>query len=417
MAGGSQYLQHVSAIRRNYQQPDDVARGMEVGSQIGKSLSGFANAILAAKKDQLANQLMTDADIANQPGAGQTQDLGRLDDGSGDSGASSTSQASTPQDLGILPDDTSSPSLGINPDITPDGSGPNLSQAMTASRLGSGPTVGTVPALNQAITANRLVPPASGDNFTLNPTDYTGGGRGSGSVGEGAFPSGGGRSGTVGSLLHSGGTAELQQRQEFAKNQLADQLQRAKIADQIASTTGTGSYAKRATPVTRRGTTMTGGDSVWDGATGDYTGSGKKSKAAPKYEAGTEDFENNAESDNPDHIRTDFEAFHPGVRMSDFAGAARDDKGNYIIAGKPDSLGNPTTKATIPKAEGDVVMQRMDAARKRAGLPSNNGAVPAGFGTQDNPVPLSGSKLQLRSLATGTWVVDPKTGKKYRVGA
>ena len=169
-----------------------------------------------------------------------------------------------------------------------------------------------------------------------------------------------------------------------------------------------------------------GGDSVWDQSTGPSTSStgpstAAKKPASGKYAAGSGDFENDDSTDQPDQIKTDFESFHPGLKMGDFASATRDASGNYIILGKPkvDADGNPTptVKATIPKAEGDIVMMRMDAARKRSGLPSNNSAISAGQGTQDNPVPLSGSKLQLRSLATGTWVIDPATGKKYRVGA
>ncbi len=223
---------------------------------------------------------------------------------------------------------------------------------------------------------------------------------------------------TAGTRPHTGGVAEL----DLQKEILAQQIQKASLADKLAEAAGTGRYAKRALPVTKQGVTMTGGNgSVWDGVTGNGSGSSGKSKASPKYVAGSGNFETDETTDNPDQIRTDFEAFHPGIDLGDFAGATRDTQGNYIIPGKPgkDAQGNsvPTVKATIPKAEGDVVMQRMDAARKRAGLPSNNGAVPAGFGTQDNPVPLSGSKLQLRSLATGTWVIDPATGKKYKVGA
>jgi hypothetical protein len=60
----------------------DFQRGWQVGSQIGKSLGGLAGAIKSsqqqAAQDAVANQLMSSQAIANQPGAGVTQDLGTL---------------------------------------------------------------------------------------------------------------------------------------------------------------------------------------------------------------------------------------------------------------------------------------------------------------------------------------------------
>ena len=216
---------------------------------------------------------------------------------------------------------------------------------------------------------------------------------------------------TAGTKPHTGGVAEL----DLQKEILAQQIQKASLANQLAEAGGTGRYAKRATPVTRQGVTMTGsGDSVWDQSSGPAAG---RKKSRPKYVAGSGNFETDETTDNPDQIRTDFEAFHPGLHLGDFAGATRDTSGNYISRVrliKPSSTKKaiplPRSKRRSPKPKGDIVMMRMDAARKRAGLPSNNGAVPAGFGTQDNPVPLTGdptkSSLQLRSLATGTWVID-----------
>jgi hypothetical protein len=364
---------------------------MQSGEQIGKLLGGLATAIKGAQKDAIANKLMTDQAISEQPGAGQTQDLGTLpggpqsNAGTSDSGPDPDPDPTSityPSGGGINPGGLDSPGLNTQPDVT----------------------YQDIPALNQAVGAQKAASALSSSpsDFTLNASDYTGGGG----------------KGTVGGLVHTGGVQEM----ELQKEMMAQQIQKASMADKLAEAAGTGRYAKRATPVTRRGVTMTGdgGDSVWDSAGGGNTPTGKTTKSA-KYVAGTGNFETDETTDQPDQIKTDFEAFHPGIDLGDFAGATRDDKGNYIIPGKPDASGNPTVKATIPKAEGDQVMMRMDAARKRAGMASTNAAVPQGQGTQDNPVPLTGdptkSSLQLRSLATGTWVMDPKTGKKYKIGA
>jgi hypothetical protein len=404
----SKYLQRVAA--RRYDTGDDIQRGMQVGQEIGKLLGGLGTAIQAAKKDQIANQLMTQQSISEQPGAGQTIDLGTLpSDGSSDGSsnvasddqlrqAMAASQLSSSsgqaQDLGQLPSSdpmTPGPTGTQQPMPDPGVSDDQLRQAMAASRLSGGsPTVATL----GGPQPNAKAPITGSGDMMFNPSDYIGGGG----------------KGSVGGLVHTGGTAEM----ELQDKMLEQQYKRAQVANMLAETAGTGRYAKRATPVTKQGVTMTGGDSVWDSAGGGGSGLSKK---PAKYTAGSGDFENDEATDQPDQIKTDFEAFHPGVDLGDFAGATRDANGNYVIPGKPDALGNPTVKATIPKAEGDQVMMRMDAARKRAGMASTNAAVPQGQGTQDNPVPLTGSKLQLRSLNVGTWVIDPKTGKKYRIGA
>ena len=159
----SNYLRRVNAIDRN-SQVNDVQRGLQAGEGIGKSLSGFANAILAAKKDQIANQLM------NQTSPGQTQDLGQLPGGDGSGGGSGSGSDYIP-DPDPDPVQINQPGSSINPDFEPEydfQDMPDLSDAAKQQRVAS------------ALQPNQ--PSGTGD-FTLNPSDYSGGGSGQGTVG------------------------------------------------------------------------------------------------------------------------------------------------------------------------------------------------------------------------------------------
>ena len=216
-----------------------------------------------------------------------------------------TKSSGTPQDLGTLPDpsnpqpslgvnmDTNNPqpSMGINadtmpsPDYTPTAADDaSFQQAMAAARLGQGPTVGsTMPAAPAA--AQPAAQPVS------QPTRNV--------IAPGVS--------TAGTKPHTGGVAEM----ELQKEMLAMQLQKASIADRIAETNRTGRYAEKATPVTKQGVTMTGGDSVWDQSSGPSSGA----KKPAKYVAGSGNVETDDSTDQPDQIKTDFEAFHPGVDL------------------------------------------------------------------------------------------------------
>ena len=104
---------------------------MQVGQQVGKLLGGLSEAIKSSQKDALANKLMDQQSISQQPGAGQTQDLG------------------------TLPSDGSAAQQDPDPDP-----GTDLNQEAAASSLQS----------------------QQPSDFTLNPQDYSSGG-GNGSVG------------------------------------------------------------------------------------------------------------------------------------------------------------------------------------------------------------------------------------------
>lgn len=239
-------------------------------------------------------------------------------------------------------------------------------------------------------------------------------------------------SGTQDPTPFTGGVAGMKLQQQFEDDQLSRQVKQAQLAETLARTSGTGGFAKKATPVTKQGVTMSGsGNSIWDGTNPPATGrSGSSSTKQPKYVAGTGDYENDATTDDAGQIKADFEAFHPGL-YGKFQGATRDDQGNYVIPGKgkgtqtTDASGNvvttpPEPEAVIPKEEGDIFQQRIQAAKRRAGIPYTDPDLKAsGLGTADKPVIVDqsqpGANLRMRSLPPGTVVQDAKTGQRFTI--
>lgn len=87
----STYRPYYPRVNRQPQSQGDAERGLAVGASIGKLISPLAGAIKDMRQDAVANQLMDQQSIGDQPGAGVTQDLGTLPaDGSttADSGTS-----------------------------------------------------------------------------------------------------------------------------------------------------------------------------------------------------------------------------------------------------------------------------------------------------------------------------------------
>ena len=204
---------------------DDVQRGMLIGSAFGKDIQGLGTALAKGiqeqKQNQIANQLMTEQAISDQPGAGVTQDLGKLPaDGSN----------GTTQDLGtVAPDATfTNPATGnVEPLQQDQGvSDDDFSRAIAAARLQSSPSAATVG--NAPATSASGQP---GGDFTLNPSDY--------SAGRTAFGDTGSSAGTVGGLIHTGGVQEWDLRKAMLE-------QRLKAADAQAKASGTGQYALEA---------------------------------------------------------------------------------------------------------------------------------------------------------------------------
>lgn len=232
---GSVYLRRVQA-RRQYQQPDDVQRGWEIGQEIGKALGGLGTAIQGAQKNALANKLMTDQAIANQPGAGQTISLGKLP--GGPQPAASGDQPDPNADLSTdLPEDVSSSlSTNIPPQTFTNPATGNIEPVSGTGGAYSGTAPDSTVAQNVAAFQLANTPAQPGD-FTLNPSDY----------------SGGSGPGTVGSLIHTGGVEEMNLRKEMLAQQIqqqnlsnSQQAAALKLADAQAKAAGTGPYATTA---------------------------------------------------------------------------------------------------------------------------------------------------------------------------
>ena len=302
----------------------DAERGLQVGSQIGKLLGGFSEAIQGARQDAVANQLMN---------------------------AGPTGQDTTPVNLGTLPADSAAP------------------QDLTMPDAGVGPDVG--------------------------------------------------------SLMHTGGVAEMKLRQSA----LQDQIRQAQLADELAKTAGTGRYAARAKGVSP-GVTATGGGNTsrWfsgggqDGQGGGAGGGQRTTKGGkpPPYQPGSTDPENDESTDDPSQISADFDSTYGqkglyGKYLANLPNLKPDEQGNYTLTDK-----NGNTIASVPSSDAAIWQQRTNAARVKRGLtplgPLGNGQNPtsnAPTGGPTNPVILQ-SKLHVRSLPFGTWVFDPSTNQTYQ---
>ena len=216
-----------------------------------------------------------------------------------------------------------------------------------------------------------------------------------------------------------GGVTELQMRQAAEKDALETQIKKAQLADYMAKSAGTGSYARRATGVSS-GVTVTGGSSnrwLQGGGQGGQGGYTRSSKPVP-YQAGSGDVENDEGTDSFDQIRADFDDQHGKGSFDAFqaqGGGTKNDDGSYSIT---DKNGKPL--ATVQGADVPLWMQRVNAARlKRGQTPMGslgNGSNPnstSAPGSADNPI-IAQSKVHVRSLPYGTWVKDPNTGQVYQ---
>ena len=232
-----------------------------------------------------------------------------------------------------------------------------------------------------------------------------------------------------------GGAAELKMRQDAAKEALSAQNVQSEIAQRQAAAKLAGTKAA--------GVTLGGGSSSrWqagggqDGQGGQSGGQRGRGGKAPAYVAGSGDVENDESTDDFNQIRTDFDNQYGKGAFDHFqaegGGQEQLDKdGNligYSITG-PKTRAEPDGKpiATVPVQDASMWLQRVNAARNKAGQqPLNkmigkdsvygapqNPSSTAKAGSQTNPIILT-SKLQTRSLPFGTWVTDPNTGQTYQ---
>ena len=234
-----------------------------------------------------------------------------------------------------------------------------------------------------------------------------------------------------------GGAAELKMRQDAAKAALSMQSVQAEIAQRQAAAALAG---KKAAGVTLG----SGSSSRWqagggDGQGGGYGGGQQRGRGgkAPAYVAGSGNVEDDEGTDDFSQIRTDFDNQYGKGAFDQFqaenGGEEQLDKdGNligYAVGAKKDKTGATIgpPRATVPVQDASLWMQRVNAARNKAGQqPVNkmigkdsvygqpqNPSSTAKPGTQTNPIILT-SKLQTRSLPFGTWVTDPNTNQTYQ---
>jgi hypothetical protein len=397
-----------------------------VGQDIGKLLGGLSEAIKGAQKDAIANRLMTDQDIASQPGAGQTQDLGTLpSDGTGGGSGTSSSDdqlqqamaasrlsapSGTAQDLGQLPSDspmTPDPSGAQIPTPSPQVSDADLSQAMAASQLGGGPTVGSIagpqPGGPQP-AAQGAAQPAGGSGGDWNLSGF-GGGSGRG---------------TVGGLVHTGGVQEMELQEKMqqmqaqkAANSLTQQEGALRLADARAKAGGTGNYAldaalKRAQLLEAQRRALNPNKPV-----------DLEKNPPPATNLDTEPVLNETQLAQTVNKQYGAGAYEGMVRTINEPEKIDDPKnpGTQIsnpngpqITGDSITLGPKNKRITMPLAQAKILARQHNSVNFKKGLPlirvpDEDQTLGA---TQDNPYPIA-NKLDMVSRAHRTWVRLPKT--------
>jgi hypothetical protein len=227
---------------------------------------------------------------------------------------------------------------------------------------------------------------------------------------------------TVGTQPQTGGMGELQMRQQMQQQDLADQLQRAKIASELAlaqQRTGQGQG---------RGQGQGQGNVArWQQYLGSDQGSGTTGKTGKQqpYQAGDIDANTDPKADKFPIVQADFDArYGKGMYAKiapNLANATVDDKGNYTI-NAPADPNNPDSKPkpimTLPADQAQYWLSRYNAASVRSGqqplftdkFPSANPNSGQPAGSQVNPFKPA-NQLEARSLPYNKFFIDPNTGQ------
>jgi hypothetical protein len=218
---------------------------------------------------------------------------------------------------------------------------------------------------------------------------------------------------------------ELQMRQQLEQQNLADALQRAKIAHMISLTASRGPVGQGNAAQWRAnlGGAQPG---VQPGVQPAGRGGARGGKPAP-YVPGSGDVQNDPSTDSFDQIRADFDAQHGAGSFNAFTknmGNLMDDgKGNLVVGKSAPDPNDPSKTIqvpatdknglalfSIPKTDAPFWTNRYNAARIRSGqgyvgnLPDGinpNSGQPSG--SQVNPIAVNDS-LTLRSLPFNTWM-------------
>jgi hypothetical protein len=413
-AGGSAYFQPTQIRRRD---PEDVNRGLQVGQEVGKLLSGLAGAIKESQKNALANKLMNTEDA---PRAALVSPGGQWQPTGGDSGGGSGSSTAGPtQDLGQLPpqQDTTftNPATGnIEPLQGQSDPDAELAQAMAAARLQNGsnaPTVGSsipgaggsgpTPSDQDLLNAMNAPSPASS---TSTPSPST-----NGKVWVPNAPIDPSKVPTAGTAPHTGGVQEMDLQKEILAQRLqkanlnADQLKAQDAADERA---GTGRFAL-------------------DAATKRAQLANIQSEIAARNAKPTEKVDKNAPpTDIVNEPVTSQDQLNKFIDSNYGKGASAS-----LINKVSDTSQNPDVNGTVsfniggsdnkpvsmPTQEAAHYIKQANVLRKQQHLPLLR--VPGedlNLGrTADNPYPAQ-SKVDALSRASGTWIKMPN-GQVYKV--
>lgn len=373
----SRYFQ-INPIRR--EDPNAGQRGAAAGEQIGKLLGGLAGAIKGAQKDALANKLMTDESIGEQPGAGVTQDLGKLPaDGSDASGGDTTTQ-----DLGTAPVDPTftNPATGnVEPVQQSQGGDDELRRAIVASQLSSSPSAATVGSSPTGGPQPAAGSTTADSGFSLRPEDLT--------------ASGPANTATVGSLIHTGGTQEL----DLQKEMLAQRLQKAQLTKKEAPPDPLDTAIKQAKLAKlQQETTEAGKPKVI-----------KPEKNPPAANIGSEPVIDQNQLVN--HVD---DQYGNGTFSKILAGV-NDPNTAPVVTGNSVTFTAGDKTITVPLDEAQTLVKQQNALRLKQGLsayrvPGEDQSVGA---TAGNPY-IAKNNLDVYSRAPGTWVRLPN-GKVAQV--
>jgi LysM repeat protein len=224
---------------------------------------------------------------------------------------------------------------------------------------------------------------------------------------------------TVGTAPQTGGMGELQMRQQMQQQDLADQLQKAKIASELAlaqQRTGRGGGGG--------GGGVAGGNAArWQqylggvGGPGGFAAAGKKAGKPAPYEPGSIDPNTDPNADKFPVVQADFDAQYGKGAYAKVAprlgNVVPDDKGNYVVQ---DDKGN--TIVSLPPSDANYWLARVNAARVRSGqqpmltdkFPSANPNSGQPAGSDVNPFKPA-NQLEARSLPYKSFFIDPNTGQ------
>ena len=374
----------INPIRRQQPQVDDVQRGLQIGQEIGKLISGVAGAVKSSQADAAANKLMNTENAPRaalvSPGSQTVTDTGGPQPASGNT-VDPNADLSTdlPEDVSSVLSTPTPPQTFTNPstgDVQP-----VAGTGGTYSGTNTDPLASNIAA---AKLATKVVP-------NVIPAGVS----------------------TAGTQPFSGGVAEMKLQQEFQKSQLAQQSAQAKAADEMAKRTGTGQYAADAAlkriQLQQAQTNLQKSQTPKPAA---------PVKNPPAVNIGSEPVvDQNQLNNHIDGIYGKGAATSMASAINEPAQIPNPANPGQMIANPnapqvgTDSITVPTgpkKSVTIPLAEAQTYTKQYNALRLKQGLPAYRvpGEDQTVGATADNPY-IAKNNLDVYSRAPGTWIRLP----------